>query len=79
MSTVAELLLSLALILGLFTRLASFLSGLLLFLFALAMTFALGIESPLNLSVFTASAASFLLATCPKFPLSLDRMRRKSE
>lgn len=78
-ATLAEFLLGSALILGLFIRLASLLGGLLLLLFALAMTFTLGIKSPLNFSVFTASAASFLLAACPKFPLSHDAMRRKSQ
>jgi len=75
-ATLAEVFLGLALILGLFTRLSAILSGLLLVLFALTMTFALGIKSPLNLSVFTASAGSFLLATCARFPFSLDAMRR---
>jgi uncharacterized membrane protein YphA (DoxX/SURF4 family) len=78
LSTLAELLLGLALILGLFTRLAAILSGSLLLLFAIAMTVTLGIESPLNLSVFTASAGSFLLASCARVPLSIDAKRRNA-
>src|SRR5215472_14147866 len=54
-STCAEILLGVALVLGAFTRVAAFLSGILLLLFALVMTFALGLKAPLNFSVFTAS------------------------
>jgi len=67
--------LGVALVLGVFTRVAAFLSGWLLLLFALSMTFALGIKAPLNLSVFSASGAAFLLATCRKYPWSLDSLR----
>ena len=65
-ATCAETLLGVALVLGVFTRVAAFLSGWLLLLFALSMTFALGFKAPLNLSVFSASGAAFLLATCRK-------------
>jgi uncharacterized membrane protein YphA (DoxX/SURF4 family) len=51
-STCAETLLGVALVLGAFNRLAALLSGLLLLLFALVMTFALGLEAPLSFSVF---------------------------
>jgi uncharacterized membrane protein YphA (DoxX/SURF4 family) len=51
-STCAEILLGVGLVLGAFTRVAAFLSGLLLLLFAFAMTLALGLEAPLSLSVF---------------------------
>ena len=51
-STCAEILLGVALVLGVITRVAAFLSGLLLLLFALVMTSALGLEAPLSLSVF---------------------------
>jgi uncharacterized membrane protein YphA (DoxX/SURF4 family) len=71
-STVAELLLGLALVVGLFTRIAALLSGIILLLFALAMTAALGVKAPLDFSVFSASAGAFLLAVCEKFPLSVD-------
>jgi len=74
-ATCAETLLGVALVLGVFTRVAAFLSGWLLLLFALSMTFALGIKTPLNLSVFSASGAAFLLATCRKYPWSLDSLR----
>src|SRR5215468_2999856 len=74
-----EILLGMALVLGAFTRVAAFLSGWLLLLFALSMTFALGLKAPLNFSVFTASAAAFLLATCRKYSWSLDSLRKQRE
>jgi uncharacterized membrane protein YphA (DoxX/SURF4 family) len=76
-STCAEILLGVALVLGAFTRVAAFLSGLLLLLFALVMTFALGLEVPLSLSVFSASAGAFLLATCGEYSWSLDSVLRR--
>jgi uncharacterized membrane protein YphA (DoxX/SURF4 family) len=76
-STCAEILLGVALVLGAFTRVAAFLSGLLLLLFALVMTFAVGLEVPLSLSVFSASAGAFLLATCGEYSWSLDSVLRR--
>jgi uncharacterized membrane protein YphA (DoxX/SURF4 family) len=73
--TVAEAGLGILLILGSFTRMASLLTGALSLVFALAMTFVLGIHAPLNYSVFVFSAASFLLASQPTDGLSLDRFR----
>src|SRR5215472_5611084 len=76
-ATGLETLLGIVLVLGAFTRVAAFLSGWLLLLFALSMTFALGLKAPLNFSVFTASAAAFLLATCRKYSWSLDSLRKQ--
>lgn len=78
-ATVAETVLGLALILGVFTRVAAFLSGLLLLLFALAMTFSLGVKAPLNFSVFSASAGAFLLAAYRNTPISLDGRRSNAK
>jgi uncharacterized membrane protein YphA (DoxX/SURF4 family) len=75
-STCAEILLGLALILGAFTRIAAFLSGLLLLLFAVCMTLALGLEAPPSFSVFSASAGAFLPATCSEYEWSVDSFRR---
>jgi uncharacterized membrane protein YphA (DoxX/SURF4 family) len=75
-STGAEVLLGVALVAGIYTRAAALLSGLLLLLFALSMAFALGPEAPLSASVFSASAAAFLLSTCREYPWSLDSVRR---
>lgn len=74
-ATVAETALGLALILGVFTRIAAFLSGVLLLLFALAMTLALGVKAPLNFSVFSASAGAFLLAAYRNIPITVDAWR----
>lgn len=74
-ATVAETALGLALILGVFTRIAAFLSGVLLLLFALAMTLALGVKAPLNFSVFSASAGAFLLASYRNLPITVDAWR----
>jgi uncharacterized membrane protein YphA (DoxX/SURF4 family) len=78
-ATFAEILLGLALVWGLFTRVAALLSGVMLLLFALTMTFALGLKAPLDFSVFSASAGAFLLAAYGRYPLSLDAFRRARE
>jgi uncharacterized membrane protein YphA (DoxX/SURF4 family) len=75
-STCAEILLGVGLVLGVFTRVAGFLSGLLLLLFALVMIFALGLEAPLSFSVFSASAGAFLLATRNEYSWSVDSFLR---
>ena len=74
-ATIAETILALALLIGIFTRVAALLSGGLLLLFAIAMTFALGVKAPLDYSVFSASAGAFLLASCDRYKLSVDEWR----
>jgi uncharacterized membrane protein YphA (DoxX/SURF4 family) len=71
-ATLAEVGLAVLLILGYRTRWAGLASGILLLLFALGMTAGTGIKSPLDASVFAASAAGFLLAGRTRFPLSID-------
>ena len=61
-STVAEIVLGIALLAGVRARLAALASGVLLLTFAIAMTTALGPEAPLSYSVWTAAAGAFLLA-----------------
>lgn len=78
-ATVAESVLGLALILGIFTRVTALLSGALLLLFALSMSAALGVKAPLNFSVFSASAGAFLLSACDKTPFSLDAWRKHTK
>jgi uncharacterized membrane protein YphA (DoxX/SURF4 family) len=78
-ATFAEVFLGLALVFGLFTRAAALLSGSMLLLFALTMTFALGVKAPLDFSVFSASAGAFLLAAYGKYPLSIDALRSRHE
>lgn len=77
LATLAEALIGLLLIAGWQTRITALFSGILLTVFALTMTLALGIKSPLNLSVFSAAGGSLLLAACPAFPFSLDQLRRR--
>src|SRR5215469_14668105 len=71
-STAAETLFGLLLVLGWKTRITALLSGVLLIAFALAMTVALGVKAPLNFSVFSAAGGALLLGGCVDFPLSLD-------
>src|SRR4051812_46636891 len=58
-ATVAEIVFAMFLIIGFKTELVARLSGILLLIFALAMTFSTGIKGPLDYSVFSASAAAF--------------------
>lgn len=74
LATCAEILVGLLLLIGWRTRLTALCSGILLVIFALSMTLALGIKAPLNLSVFSAAGGSLLLSTCRAFPLSLDSL-----
>jgi len=73
-ATGAETLLGVLLIVGWKTREAALGSGVLLSLYAVTMTLALGVEAPLNFSVFSAAAGGFVLASCARFPLSLDAL-----
>lgn len=63
LSTIAELSFGVCLLLGWKTVFFAKISGILLLLFAIAMTFSIGIKKPLDYSVFTASAAAFALST----------------
>ena len=60
-ATVAELVLGIALISGVWLRSVALGSALLLFLFGTAMAISFGLKSPLDYSVFSASAAAVLL------------------
>jgi putative oxidoreductase len=61
-ATVAELAFGLALLLGIWLRWAAFGSSILLLLFGTAMAISFGIKSPLDYSVFSASAGALILA-----------------
>ncbi|MBE7177172.1 MAG: DoxX family membrane protein [Mucilaginibacter polytrichastri] len=61
-ATVAEVLLGILLVAGVWIRIIATASAVLLALFALSMTVATGIKAPLDYSVWTACAASLLLA-----------------
>jgi putative oxidoreductase len=64
-ATVAELLLGIGLIIGVWSRWVALGSAALLFLFGVAMAISFGLKSPLDYSVFSASAAALLLALHP--------------
>jgi putative oxidoreductase len=64
-ATVAELCFGIALIFGIWTRWVARGSAVLLFLFGTAMAISFGIKSPLDYSVFSASAGAFLLSLYP--------------
>jgi uncharacterized membrane protein YphA (DoxX/SURF4 family) len=74
LATVLESLLALMLIAGFKTNYASLGSGILLLLFALAMTYSSGIKEPLDYSVFAASAGAFVLASMPVCNWSIDQL-----
>lgn len=66
-ATVAEVAIGIGLLIPLQTRWVAIASGLLLTWFALSMTFLIGVKPPLDYSVWTAAAASFLLARTTRF------------
>jgi len=63
-ATIAELSLAILLILGLWMRWAAFGAAALLFVFGTSMAVSFGLKSPLDYSVFSASAGALLLALC---------------
>lgn len=63
-ATVAETLLGIGLLAGLQLRWTALASAILLALFGVAMALSFGIKSPLDASVFSASAAALLLSRC---------------
>ena len=73
-STGAEILFGLLLLVGWHTRSAALLSALLLTTFGVAMTLALGVKAPLNFAVLTGVGGALLLATRERFPLSVDAL-----
>jgi uncharacterized membrane protein YphA (DoxX/SURF4 family) len=72
-ATTLEVILPALLLIGYKIRLASMASGIVLLLFALAMTISFGMKAPLDYSVWTGAAASFLLSVLPTYPYSLDQ------
>lgn len=73
--TIAEAGLGILLVLGFFTRVSALLTGIMTLGFALAMTFVLGVQAPMNYSAFVFSAASFLLVSQAPDRLSIDKHR----
>jgi len=60
-ATLLEVVFAIGLIIGMRTKIFALGSAVLLLVFALSMTFTLGIKSPLDYSVFSASGAALLL------------------
>lgn len=77
-ATFLEMLFPLMLILGFKTKIAAYGTGILLLVFTLSMSIALGIKAPLDYSVWVGSAAAFLLATQKEFYFSIDTLTKKS-
>ncbi len=73
-ATLAEFILGVMLLVGVRIKEAAFLSGIMLILFAIGMTLGFNAIEPLSYSVYSASAASFLLAVYDKSPFSLDTL-----
>jgi putative oxidoreductase len=74
LATIGEGGFGILLILGLFTRQAAIGSGILSFCFGLSMAISFGIDSPLGYSVFTLSAASFLLAAQSDYIWAMENL-----
>ena len=77
--TLLETILGILLLIGFKTELSAKISGFLLLLFALAMTFTSGIKSALDYSVLTASAAAFALPLISTKFLELDALLKKNK
>ncbi len=77
-ATAAEIFFAFCLLIGFKTELFAKLSGILLLIFALSMTFSIGIKAPFDYSVFIASAGAFALSTIKIKYLELDMLMSKS-
>ena len=73
-ATTLEIVFALCLIIGFKTELIAKLSGFLLLIFALSMTFSSGIKGTLDYSVFISSAGAFALSLMKEKYLELDNL-----
>lgn len=78
-ATAAEVIFALCLLIGFKTELFAKLSGVLLLVFALSMTFSTGIKGAFDYSVFSACAAAFALGTMKTKFLEIDDVRKSSK
>lgn len=78
-ATSAEIIFSLCLLVGFKTELFAKLSGFLLLIFALSMTFSTGIKGAFDFSVFSASAAAFAISLFKEKYLELDSLFLKTD
>lgn len=72
-ATAAEIIFAVCLIIGFKTELVARLSGYLLLIFALSMTFSTGIKGAFDYSVFTAAAAAFALSMIKEKHWEVDK------
>lgn len=72
LATGAEIIFAIFLLIGFKTELFAKLSGILLLIFALSMTFTIGIKSVFDYSVFIASAGAFALSLLKEKYLEVD-------
>ncbi|MBO0322887.1 DoxX family protein [Muricauda sp. CAU 1633] len=79
LATAAEIIFAIFLLIGFKTELFAKLSGILLLLFALSMTFSTGIKGAFDYSVFSAAAAAFALSLMKEKYLELDTLIFKSK
>ncbi|WP_300672289.1 DoxX family membrane protein [Soonwooa sp.] len=78
-ATFCEIVFSILLLIGFKTKIIASATSLLLLSFGIAMTIALGVKAPLDYSVWTSTAAAFLLATQNKFSFSIDELINKNK
>jgi thiosulfate dehydrogenase (quinone) large subunit len=78
-ATAAEILFAIFLLVGFKTEFTAKLSGLLLLLFGLSMTFSTGIKGAFDYSVFSACAAAFALSLMKDKYFELDSLLSKSK
>ena len=71
-ATFLEIIGSFLLIIGFKIKWAAYSTSILMLIFAVSMTLALGPKAPLDYSVWIGSAAAFLLATQHQYPISID-------
>ena len=76
-ATALEIVFALCLLIGFKTELFAKLSGILLLIFAISMTFSTGIKSAFDYSVYTASAAAFALSLMKIKFLEIDTLVKK--
>ena len=76
-ATIAEIVFAICLLIGFKTQLFAKWSGYLLLIFALSMTFSIGIKGAFDYSVFSASAAAFALSLMKEKYLEVDSLINK--
>jgi len=73
-ATIAEIVFAICLIIGFKTELVAKLSGFLLLIFSLSMTFSTGIKAAFDYSVFSASAGAFALSLMKEKYFEIDSL-----